>query len=51
MIALIDKYGYPSAARIDTTLHTEPIILLEHGDWNNKDTIMKLLTTELAKSV
>lgn len=49
MIALIDKYGYPSSSRIDTSLHIEPMLLLEHGDWNYKDTVMKMLTTELAK--
>ncbi len=49
MIALISKYGYPSSSRIDTTLHIEPMILLEHGDWTYKDTVMHMLATELAK--
>lgn len=47
MIALINEYGYPTDARVDTSLHIAPDLLLEHGDWSYKDTVMKLLTEEL----
>lgn len=47
MIWLINQYGYPSPQRIDTTIMVAPDLLLEHGDWSFKDTVMKLLTREL----
>jgi hypothetical protein len=49
LIAMISNYGYPDSGRIDSTTHISPFLLLHHPAPQYKDTILSLLSYELAQ--